>query len=123
MELQQKPGTGENWCITTMATRVQLLNTEITHEECRNFLQLLIDQGVIPQVRLFFGREKERRYGTAWLGRKEIILNRRCVEVFLHETAHFVCSYRYKDKDSHGPCFARCLDRLIYMWLNKETKF
>jgi hypothetical protein len=123
MEHCSRPGTGESWCSTSMATRVELLNTEIAHEECRNFLQLLIDQGVIPQVRLFFGREKERRYGTAWIGRKEIILNRRCVEVFLHETAHFVCAYHYKDKDSHGPCFARCLDRLIYMWLYKETKF
>jgi len=53
MNYYDKPGTGESWCKTPIETRVKLINLPITHEECRYFLQLLAEQGVIPQVRCF----------------------------------------------------------------------
>jgi len=122
MDYKKRPGIGESLCKTPIETRIKLLNTPVTHEECRYFLQLLAEQGAIPQVRLFFGKENDQLWGTAWYGGKEIILNRRSVEVFLHEAAHFVCKFYFKDNTSHGQNFCRSLDRLIYMWLNHETR-
>ena len=121
---KDRPGTGESYCSTSIGIRTQLLNTEITHAQMTGFMSGFIERGEIPkETRVWWGRATDRRYGTACYSKREIIMNRRCVETFLHELAHFVTYFKYKDRDGHGPCFGKVLDRLIYMWLHNETTF
>jgi hypothetical protein len=91
----------------------------------RDYLRAQEQMAKLPKMLIYFGRETQRTYGTARFAENEIIINRRCVQTFLHEISHFICWYVYKDKDAHGPTFGSCLDYCIKVWLAgwwRETK-
>lgn len=113
-----KVGTGEGQVSIPESIRVKLNNTPVSHKEMTDFMELVQDQyPQLPKYRVFFGPERERRWGTCWYGRKEIIINRRSVHVFLHEFAHAVAKHIFK-ADGHDHIFGRVLDDMIRLWLN-----
>lgn len=112
-------GSGESCCRTSEATRVRLLNTEIAHDEMirfRDYILPMASMAKLPKMNIWFGRNNARVMGTARFLENEIIVNRRCVQVFLHEFAHFITFFVNNDNEAHGLTFGKNLDWCIEVW-------
>ena len=103
-----KIGTGESQCSTPKNTRIKFNDVHITIKDINKFLDYINERDISVQLS---NRKTKNRWGTAILSRKEILLYRHSVAVFLHELAHVLC-----DERGHGRIFGRKLDELYEIW-------
>jgi hypothetical protein len=108
-------GSGEGYCKTSSAVRVDLNNVEVSPTEARALvLKLQKHFSDCEPIRLEFSNRRPRRtWGSAWIGSRRIKLYRHSVGVLLHEVAHLLT---HSFDEHHGRRFATLLDECIKVY-------
>jgi hypothetical protein len=108
MQYQTDIGSGNSWCPTPRAEIMRLTNEEIDRETAILFLKWQ----QIPLTLQWSSRKTKNRWGVAFYDDNRIILYRKDVWTFLHETAHIVA----RGKEGHGKTFGLVLHGLYLKW-------
>jgi UDP-N-acetylmuramyl tripeptide synthase len=110
---------GESYCSTPRSTVLNMLNTPIKYLNMVNFTDNIRNTyPTLPQLTICnYNKNNARLFGKYRHNTKEVIINRSCEWVFLHELAHAIQYCCYTDH-GHTSLFARILDQLDSKWIN-----